>query len=327
MKYVAHGPGKTADSMRIEEAAVPQPGVGEILIKVHYAGVNRPDVMQRASAYPPPADASSILGLEVAGAVVALGAGVTLWRVGDLVTALVPGGGYAEYCVTPAVHALPIPTDMGLAMAAGLPENWFTVWANVMDLGHLKVGERLLVHGGSSGIGLTAIQLAHHVGAEVLVTVGNQAKADFCTDFGAAYAINYRQSDFAQEVRARTGGEGVDVVLDMIGAEYLTRNLSVLRRDGRLVLIAFIGGTGGEIDLREVMSKRLCITGSAMRPRTIAEKAAIRDALLRNIWPDLASGRLKAHLHATFPLAEVAAAHRLMEASSHIGKIVLAVRP
>lgn len=331
MRYVSYGQGGaplagTPESMHVAETDKPAPAAGEILIEVHGAGVNRPDVMQRAGRYPPPPGASAILGLEVSGTVAAVGAGVTEWQVNDRVTALVPGGGYAEYCVTPACHALPIPENMDFVHAAGLPETWFTVWANVMDLGRLRAGERLLVHGGSSGIGLTAIALARHVGAQVIVTVGSQEKMDFCQTFGADFTINYRDIDFEAKVAEITGGEGVDVVLDMVGAAYLTRNVGVLRRDGRLVMIAFMGGVKTEFDLRPIVAKRLVITGSAMRPRTIAEKAVIRDALRTNIWPELSSGHLKTHVHAVFPLADAAAAHRLMETSRHIGKIVLRVR-
>jgi putative PIG3 family NAD(P)H quinone oxidoreductase len=213
-----------------------------------------------------------------------------------------------------------------MAEAAALPETWFTVWANLVDLGRLKAGERLLVHGGSSGIGLTAIQLARRLGVEVIVTVGSGEKARFCREFGADHAINYREEDFVKQVKELTNGEGVDVVLDMVGAPYLQKNLGVLRRDGRLVLIAFLEGSKGEFDLMPVMLKRLAITGSTMRPRTVSEKAAIRDALLKNIWPEIAAGRLRPHIHATFPLAQAGEAHRLMESSAHIGKIVLQVK-
>jgi len=327
VKQIIYGAGGTPESMRVGEGEKPQPGPGEILIEVAFAGINRPDVLQRSGRYPPPPGASPILGLEVAGTVAVLGEGVGEWKVGQCVTALVPGGGYAEYCVAPASHALPIPEGLDLAQAAALPETWFTVWANLVDLGRLKRGERLLVHGGSSGIGLTAIQLARHLGVECFVTVGSAAKAEFCRGFGADHALNYREADFVQQVKDLTGGEGVDVVLDMVGAPYLQKNLSVLRRDGRLVLIAFLEGAKGEFDLMPVMLKRLTITGSTMRPRTLAEKAAIRDALLKNIWPEIAAGRLRPHIHATFPLAQAGEAHRLMESSRHIGKIVLQVKP
>lgn len=325
MKQIIYGSDGTPESMQIAEGAMPQPGPGRILIEVHAAGINRPDVLQRSGRYPPPPDASPVLGLEVAGRVAALGAGVTEWKVSDRVTALVPGGGYAEYCVAPASHALPIPAGLDMAEAAALPETWFTVWANLADLGRLKAGERLLVHGGSSGIGLTAIQLARHLGVTSFVTVGSEEKARFCRDFGADHAINYRETDFVQEVKALTGGEGVDVVLDMVGAPYLQKDVALLRRDGRLVLIAFLEGSKTEFDFMPVMLKRLAITGSTMRPRTLAEKTVIRDALLKHIWPEIAAGRLRPHIHERFPLAQAGEAHRLMESSRHIGKIVLEV--
>jgi len=325
MKYIAHGAGGPAECMTLADGPTPTPGPGQILIEVVCAGVNRPDVLQRWGRYPPPPDASPVLGLEVAGRVAGLGAGVTEWKLGDAVAALTPGGGYAEYCVAAAGHALPVPKGMDFATAAALPETWFTVWANLVDLGRLKRSERLLVHGGSSGIGLVAIQLAKHLGVECVVTVGSEEKAAFCRGAGAAHAINYRTADFAEEVKRITNGEGVDVVLDMVGAPYLARNLASLRRDGRLVYVAFLEGSKGEADLMPVMLKRLTITGSTMRPRTTAEKTAIRDALAAEIWPALAQGRLLPHLFARFPLARAAEAHALMESSKHIGKIVLEV--
>ncbi len=326
MRVVAYGADGSADSLHLADAAQPTPAAGEILIEVHFAGVNRPDVLQRQGLYPPPAGASPILGLEVAGRVVAVGAGVEQWKLGDEVCALVPGGGYAEYCVTPAPQALPLPTGLSMAEAAGLPEVWFTVWANLVDLAALRRGERLLVHGGSSGIGLAAIQLADLLGAHALVTVGSDEKAEFCRGFGAVAAINYHREDFAARTLELTDGEGVDVVLDIIGAAYLERNMRVLRRDGRLVFVGFMSGSRAELNLLGVMTRRLRLTGSTMRPRSIAEKAAIRDALAREVWPQLASGRLRTHLYATFPLAQASQAHRLMESSHHIGKIVLQVR-
>ncbi len=327
MRQIIYGVEGTPESIQVAEGDRPQPGAGEILIEVHFAGINRPDVLQRSGRYPPPPGASPILGLEVSGMVAALGEGVTEWKVSDCVTALVPGGGYAEYCVAPAAHALPIPEGLDMAQAAALPETWFTVWANLVDLGRLKAGERLLVHGGSSGIGLTAIQLARHLGVESIVTVGSEEKARFCRDFGADHAINYRQDDFVQKVKEITAGEGVDVILDMVGGSYLQKNVNLLRRDGRMVLIAFLEGSKTEFDFMPVMLKRLTITGSTMRPRTVAEKTAIRDALLKNIWPEIAACRLRPHLHAVFPLAEAGKAHHLMESSAHIGKIVLQVKP
>lgn len=313
--------------MKLVDGPVPNVGSGEILIKVAYAGVNRPDILQRSGIYPPPPGAAPVLGLEVAGHVAAIGENVAHWREGDQITALTSGGGYAEYCVVPTEQAMPVPKGMDLASAAALPETWFTVWANVMQMGRLKSGERLLVHGGASGIGLTAIQLARHIGAECLVTVGSDEKAAFCRHFGAQYAINYRTHEFAAEVKKLTAGEGVDVVLDMVGAPYLQRNLSLLRRDGRLLYIAFLEGSKAEFDLMPVMLKRLTITGSTMRPRTRSEKNEIRQALVEQIWPQLSKGELWPHLHARFPLAQAAEAHRLMESSLHIGKIVLDVSP
>lgn len=326
MKFITVGSAGTPESMQLAEAPSPAPAEGELLIEVDYAGVNRPDVIQRSGRYPPPADASSILGLEVAGTVVALGNGVSSWKIGDHVMALAPGGGYAELCVVPATHALPVPDGLSLAEAAGLPETWFTVWANLVELAKLKAGERLLVHGGSSGIGLTAIQLARHLGVQVIVTVGSPEKAAFCKAFGADDAIDYRQEDFLVRVKEITAGEGVDVVLDMVGGAYFQKNASLLRRDGRLVLIAFLEGSKTEFDFMPVMLKRLTITGSTMRPRSVVEKARIRDALFQHIWPAWAAGRLKPHLYATFPLAAAGEAHRLMESSRHIGKIMLQVK-
>jgi NADPH:quinone reductase len=326
MNFITYGPEGTPESLRLAEGPDPTPATGEILIQVHYAGVNRPDVLQRMGRYAPPPGASPVLGLEVAGRIAALGAKVTQWQLGDAVCALVPGGGYAEYCTTSARHALPIPAGLSLAEASGLPENWFTVWANLIDLAGLCVGERVLIHGGSSGIGLAAIQLARHVGAQAIVTVGSEEKARFCRDFGAAEAINYRTEDFVLRTQEFTGAQGVDVVLDMVGGPYIPKNLTLLRRDGRLVFIAFLQGSRCELDFLPVMLKRLRVTGSTMRPRSVEDKAAIRDALAREIWPALAAGRLRTHLFATFPLAQACEAHRLMESSRHIGKIVLQIR-
>lgn len=325
MHFIEHGKGGAAECLHLAQGALPVPGPGKILIQVICAGVNRPDILQRSGNYPPPADASPILGLEVSGRITAVGAGVGEWKVGAGVTALVPGGGYAEYCVTPACHVLPIPQGLDFAQAAALPENWFTVWANLVDLGRLAAGERLLVHGGSSGIGLTAIHLANHLGAEVIVTVGNDLKAKFCREFGANQVINYHHEDFFERVNSLTDGAGIDVVLDMVGAPYFQRNLRLLRKDGRLVSIAFLEGSRGEFDLLPIMLKRLTCTGSTMRSRSVEEKKTIRDALAGAIWPHLASGALLPHICARFPLAEASAAHRLMESGRHIGKIVLDV--
>jgi NADPH2:quinone reductase len=326
MRQIEFGPAPGPESMRVSDAPVPIAGAGEVLIEVHFAGVNGPDIMQRQGRYPSPPGASPVLGLEVAGYIAALGDDVTEWQVGDAVTALVPGGGYAEYCVTPACHALPVPSGLSLAEAASLPENWYTVWANLIQLAHLSAGERVLIHGGSSGIGLAAIQLARLVGARPFVTVGTAEKARFCEGFGADLAIDYRAEDFVAKIKAITNKEGVDVVLDMVGAPYMQKNLSVLRRDGRLVLIAFMQGSKTEFDFLPIMVKRLTITGSTMRPRSIEEKAAIRDALRREVWPARASGQIKTQVFAIFPLDKASEAHQLMESSRHIGKILLQLR-
>ena len=325
MKYISHTPGGP-EAMRVSEGPAPSPQPGEILIEVDFAGINRPDVMQRQGKYPPPPGASPILGLEVSGRVAALGEGVSEWKIGDEVTALAPGGGYAEVCAVPASHVLPLPTGLSLREAASLPENWFTVWANLIDLCKLKAGERLLIHGGSSGIGLAAIQLGKLTGCEVFVTVGSVEKAAACHAFGADHAINYKSEDFAARISEITGKQGVDVILDMVGAPYMQKNAALLRKDGRLCIIAFLEGSKSEFDFLPILLKRLTITGSAMRPRTVEEKASIRDALRAKIWPAIEAGQVKAHVHAVFPLAEVAEAHRLMESSRHIGKLLLQVR-
>jgi putative PIG3 family NAD(P)H quinone oxidoreductase len=327
MRIVTAGADRSAASLHIDETPQPSPAPGQVLIEVHYAGVNRPDIMQRQGQYPPPPGASPVLGLEVAGVIAGVGEGVHEWKLGEPVCALVPGGGYADYCLTPAGQVLPVPEGLTLAQAAALPEVWFTVWANLVDLGRLKAGERLLIHGGSSGIGLAAIQLARELGAECVVTVGSEQKAQFCVGFGARAAIDYRREDFAARIAQLYGGEGVDVVLDMVGAPYLARNLQVLRRDGRLVFIAFQHGSRAELDLREVLARRLHLTGSTMRPRSIAEKTLIRDALRQRIWPALADGRVRSHLQASFPMQDAARAHELMERGDHIGKLVLQMRP
>ena len=325
MKHIAFGPDPGADSLRLVEGPGPVPGAGDLLIAVDHAGVNRPDLLQRQGKYAPPPGASPILGLEVSGRVAAIGAGVEGWTVGDTVCALTPGGGYAEFCVTPAGQALPVPAGWSLEQAAGLCETWFTVWANLVDIGRLGPGDRVLVHGGSSGIGLAAIELVKLRGGECIVTVGDEEKARFCREFGASAAINYRTEDFVARVRELTAGEGVDLVLDMVGGDYIPRNLSVLRRDGRLVLIALQRGARAEVDFNTVMRNRLVITGSTMRPRTVAEKTAIRDALRREVWPACETGRVRVHVHTTFPMAQAAEAHRLMESSRHVGKILLCV--
>jgi len=312
--------------LRPATGPVPLPRADEVLIRVLAAGVNRPDVHQRLGRYPPPPGASPLLGLEVAGEVVAMGAAVTQWRVGERVCALTNGGGYAEYCVAPATQALPWPRGYDALRAGALPENYFTVWANVFVHGRLAAGESLLVHGGTSGIGVTALQLAKAFGATVYVTVGTQAKAAACLALGADAAINYRSADFLAEVQRLTGKRGVDVVLDMVGAPYFPRNLRCLAMDGRLVLIAFLGGSQVEgCDLLPIMTKRLTVTGSTMRPRTTAQKGVLAEALRAKVWPLLDTGRCGPVIHQVFPLAEAAAAHALMESGAHIGKIMLSV--
>ncbi len=312
--------------MRIEQARRPVAGAGEVLIRVQAAGVNRPDVAQRKGVYPPPPDASPVLGLEVAGEVVACGEGMAKWQVGERVCALVNGGGYAEYCVAPEGQCLPWPQGYDAVRAASLPETFFTVWANLFDLGRLVEGETVLIHGGSSGIGTTAIQLARAFGARVFVTAGSAAKCQACVELGAEAAIDYTKEDFVARVLEMTGGRGVDVVLDMVAGGYVSRNTHVLARDGRLVIIAVQGGARDpELDFRLVMMKRLTITGSTMRPRTRAEKAAIARELRERVWPKLDAGACAPVIHGVFGLEDVGEAHRLMESSAHIGKIVLTV--
>ena len=306
---------------------VPVPAAGEILIRVAVAGVNRPDVLQRAGGYPPPKGASDLPGLEVAGEVATLGTGAERWRVGDRVTALTAGGGYAEYVTAPAAHALPFPAGLDVAAAAALPETVFTVWTNVFERGALAAGETLLVHGGTSGIGTTAIQLAKARGARVIATAGGAAKVEACRALGADLAIDYRTQDFVAEAKAFTEGRGVDVILDMVGGSYVARNHAVAADKGRIVQIAFLEGAKVELDLRPLMMKRLIHTGSTLRPRTIEEKAAIAAAVEAQVWPLIAAGRVRPLIAARFPLVEAAKAHALMETSSHVGKIMLDVAP
>jgi putative PIG3 family NAD(P)H quinone oxidoreductase len=296
-----------------------------VLIKVAAAGVNRPDVSQRQGKYPPPPGASDIPGLEVSGTVEAAGATVAGLRRGDEVCALLAGGGYAEYCVAPEPQCLPVPRGISIVDAAGLPETFFTVWTNVFDRGRLQRGESLLVHGGSSGIGTTAIQLAHAFGARVFATAGSDEKCAACERLGAERAINYRSADFVAVVREATGGKGVDVVLDMVGGDYFPRNIDVLGVGGRLVQIATLRGSKAEIVLPVVMQRRLTITGSTLRPRSVEEKGAIARALREHVWPLLEAGRVKPIVYRTFPLAEAAAAHRLLESGEHIGKVLLTI--
>lgn len=302
----------------------PVPGEGEILIRVAAAGVNRPDVMQRRGMYPPPKGASDIPGLEVAGTVAALGPGVDSWNLGDQVCALVSGGGYATLCVAPAPQCLPVPAPLDLVSAGAVPETFFTVWSNVFDRGHLEAGETALFHGGSSGIGTTAIQLAVARGARVLVTAGSDEKCRACEALGAAHAVNYRRVDFVEAIGELTGGRGVDLILDIVGGSYVARNLSVLAVDGRLVQIGLMEGEPiASIDLRRVLGRRLTITGSTLRPRTVEEKGQIAAALRREVWPLIERGAVHPIVDRVFPLTAAASAHRLMESSEHVGKIVL----
>jgi NADPH2:quinone reductase len=305
--------------LRLAERPVPEPRHGDVLIRVVAGGVNRPDIMQRMGKYPPPPGASDIPGLEVSGEIVS---GVEA-AIGRRVCALVSGGGYAEYCVAPLEQCLPVPSPVSIAHAAAIPETFFTVWTNVFDRGRLKSGERILVHGGTSGIGTTAIQLARARGATVIATAGSDAKAEACRRLGASHAINYRTEDFVAAVKTATGGEGVDVVLDIIGGDYLPRNLECLRLNGRLVQIGLIASSKSTLDLRPVLQRRLTITGSTLRPRTPAEKGAIARALEREVWPLLERGEVKPIVYAEFPLARAADAHRELEAGNVIGKLIL----
>ncbi len=326
MTYIAAAAAGGPEVLHPATGPLPVPAPDEVLIRVQAAGVNRPDVQQRMGAYPPPPGASKIIGLEVAGEVVATGAEVAAYKPGDKVCALTNGGGYAEYCTAPAPQCLPWPAGYDALRAAALPETYFTVWANLFDRGRLAPGETALIHGGSSGIGVTAIQLAAEFGATAYVTAGSEEKCAACLQLGATAAINYRTQDFVEEIKRLTGGRGVDAILDMVGAAYLTRNIRSLALDGRLVLIAFLEGSRVEnFDLVPVMTRRLTVTGSTMRPRTTAQKAAIAAALRARVWPVLAAGRRGPVIHATFPLAQAAEAHRLMESSAHIGKIMLSV--
>ncbi len=304
---------------------VPSPGADEVLIKVAAAGINRPDVLQRQGNYTPPPGASDLPGLEVAGTIVAVGSAVTNWKTGDPVMALVAGGGYAEYCTAPAPQCLPVPKGFSMVEAAAVPETYFTVWTNVFDRGHLKKGETFLVHGGSSGIGTTAIQLAHAFGAKVITTVGGDDKAEACKKLGADVAVNYKQQDFVKEVMAATGDKGADLILDMVAGEYTPRNLACLAVDGRIVVIAHMKGAKVEVNLNQLMVKRQTITGSTLRPRSVAQKGEIAEALRNQVLPLLDTGKVKPVIYRTLKLAEAAEGHRLMESSAHIGKIVLAV--
>lgn len=306
-----------------QEIAVPQPGDGEILVKVAAAGVNRPDVAQRRGVYPPPKGAPETPGLEIAGEVVALGKGVTRWKTGDKVMALVVGGGYAEYCLAYENHALPIPPGLSMVEAAAIPETFFTVWHNVFERGGLKPGETLLVHGGTSGIGTVAIQLAKQFGARVITTAGSAEKCDAARKLGADVAINYKTEDFVAATKAATDGKGVEVILDMVGGDYIERNYEAAGVEGRIVQIAFQGSPKATVDFRRIMLKRLHHTGSTLRSRSVADKGAIARAVEQQVLPLIAVGKVKPIMDSTFPLREAAAAHARMESSAHIGKIVL----
>jgi NADPH2:quinone reductase len=306
-----------------EERAIPALGDGEILVKVAAAGVNRPDVMQRMGLYPPPKGATDIPGLEIAGEVAALGSGVTRWKVGDKVMALVVGGGYAQFCPAHEGHALPVPAGLSITQAAAIPETFFTVWYNTFERGHLKAGETLLVHGGSSGIGTAAIQLAKAFGAKVITTAGTAEKCEACRKLGADVAVNYKSEDFVAVTKQATNGHGADVVLDIVGGDYIERNYEAAAVEGRIVQIAFQGSPKATVDFRRILLKRLTHTGSTLRARSVVDKGVIASAIREKVLPLIASGRVKPVIDSTFPLAEAAAAHARMEASNHIGKIVL----
>jgi putative PIG3 family NAD(P)H quinone oxidoreductase len=313
------------EALVLAERPVPPAGSGEVLIKVAAAGLNRADILQRRGFYPTPPGAPSHPGLEVAGTISAVGAGVADFKVGDAVCALLQGGGYAEYCNVDAGQVLPIPGALDMIEAASLPEAMFTVWSNVFGFGRLQAGETLLVHGGSSGIGVTAIQLAVALGHAVFTTAGSAEKCEFCESLGAQRAIDYKSEDFVSEIGKATGGRGVDVVFDMVGGSYVPRNLQVLATEGRLVMIATQGGMKGEIDVLRIMQQRLVITGSTLRPRSVEFKRAIRDQLLQKVWPLIAAGRIRPIVDSVFALAEAGKAHARMESSEHIGKIILAI--
>ena len=311
------------EGLQIRIRPVPAPSAGEVLIQVAAAGVNRADIMQRKGNYPPPPGTSDVLGLEVSGTVAALGEGVSDLAVGDEVCALLTGGGYAEYCLAPAPQCLPIPAPVSLVEAAALPEAYATVWTNVIDRGRLQEGESLLVHGGSSGIGTVAIQLARLFGARIFATAGTPAKCAACVELGAERVIDYHAEDFVAVLRAATGGHGVNLILDMVGGSYLKRNVASLAIEGRLVIIALMEGAAAELDLARLMSRRLTVTGATLRARAVEEKAGILAALRDRVWPRFATGELRPIIHATYPLADAAEAHRVMESSVHTGKLLL----
>ncbi|MGO9935814.1 MAG: NAD(P)H-quinone oxidoreductase [Steroidobacteraceae bacterium] len=313
------------EQLRSSVRPIPHPGEGEVLVKVAAAGVNRPDVMQRQGRYPPPPGASDLPGMEIAGQIVALGPKVTGLSVGDEITSLLPGGGYAAYAIAAAPLCMPIPKGLSMVEAAAIPETFMTVWTNLFERGGCKAGDVVLIHGGTSGIGTTAIQLAAAWGARVFATAGSEEKARACEKLGASLGIDYRREDFVEVIRAQTKGYGIDITLDMVAGSYVQRNLDIAAVEGRIVTISLLGGSRAEINMGMILTKRLTLTGSTLRSRTVAQKASVADAVRRNVWPLLAAGRVRPIIYATFPLAEASEAHRLMETSKHIGKIVLTV--
>lgn len=326
MSFVRAERAGDADVLVMDQGPTPQPGRGEVLIRVEAAGINRADILQRQGRYPPPPGAPAVLGLEVAGTVVGIGAGAEGWREGDAVCALVAGGGYAEYCVAPAAHCLPLPAGLDGVRSAAVPEGVFTVWNNVVARGRLRAGEWFLVHGGAGGIGSFAIQIAVARGAKVVATAGGADKAAFCAGLGAHHVIDYTCEDFVERVRALTGKAGIDVILDMVGGDYVQRNLRCLAMEGRLVQIAFQQGSRMALDLAPLLTRRLTLTGSTLRPLSCAEKASIAEDVRREIWPLFERGALAVHVDRTFPIGEAAAAHAWMESGAHKGKIVLTMR-
>jgi len=323
MNYIQIEKHGNPEVLKLDSMSVPEPGPGQVLIHVKAAGVNRPDVMQRKGLYPPPPGATDVPGLEVSGTVVSVGDNVSETAVGTEVCSLVTCGGYAEFCLAVAAVCLPIPKNISLVDAAGLPETFFTVWSNVFERGQLKAGESLLVHGGSSGIGTTAIQLGKAFGAIVYTTAGTTEKCEFCENLGADVAINYRKQNFSEEIKSLTKGKGVDLILDMVGGSYFPRNIRLLADEGRLVQIALMQGSKAEVDFRSLLLKRVTLTGSTLRPRSVEEKTKIAKALRKNVWPLLDSGTVRPIIHQTFPLEQAKDAHILMESSTHIGKILL----
>ena len=323
MRAVAIAEPGPPEALRLVTRPTPRPGPGEVLVRVAAAGINRADVMQREGRYPPPPGASDLPGLEVAGTVAAVGAEAHPVAAGDRVCAIVSGGAYAEYCLVPAPQCLPIPETVSLVNAAALPEAYCTVWTNVVDRGRLRAGESLLVHGGSSGVGTAAIQLARRLGARVFATAGSPAKCAACEELGAERAVDYREEDFVGAVRNATGGRGVDVILDMVGGPYLARNLGLLAVEGRLVVIAVMAGGTAEVNLLDFMSRRLTLTASTLRSRSVEQKAAVGRAVREHVWPRFAAGELRPVIHGTWPLAEAAEAHRVLESSVHVGKLLL----